>query len=76
MREKPPRCPRVINLSEVDDDMQTLYISAAADKFQFHVKAADGGTVDGIVRYHPFLYDKETYPQDPSNTPGNETLTW
>uniref|UniRef100_A0A4W6CK50 Structural maintenance of chromosomes flexible hinge domain containing 1 n=1 Tax=Lates calcarifer TaxID=8187 RepID=A0A4W6CK50_LATCA len=37
LQEKPSRCPRVMNLREVDDDMQTLYINAAADTFEFKV---------------------------------------
>ncbi|XP_029384888.1 structural maintenance of chromosomes flexible hinge domain-containing protein 1 isoform X2 [Echeneis naucrates] len=66
MREKPPKCPRMLNLREVDDDMQTLYINAAADTFEFKaVTGQDSGRVEGIIRYHPFLYDKETYPPDP-----------
>ncbi|XP_070783878.1 structural maintenance of chromosomes flexible hinge domain-containing protein 1 [Enoplosus armatus] len=65
LKEKPPRCPHVMNLREVDDDMQTLYISNAADTFEFNATEPDGGTVEGVIRYHPFLYDKETYPEDP-----------
>ncbi|XP_044033095.1 structural maintenance of chromosomes flexible hinge domain-containing protein 1 isoform X2 [Siniperca chuatsi] len=66
LREKPPRCPRAMNLKEVDDDMQTLYISNAAETFEFNASIEqDGGTVEGVIRYHPFLYDKETYPKDP-----------
>uniref|UniRef100_A0A671UZU4 Structural maintenance of chromosomes flexible hinge domain containing 1 n=1 Tax=Sparus aurata TaxID=8175 RepID=A0A671UZU4_SPAAU len=65
LREKPPRCPRVINIREVEDDMQSLYINTAADRFEFMAEQ-DGGTVEGIIRYHPFLYYKETYPEDPS----------
>lgn len=71
MQEKPSRCPRVMNLREVDDDMQTLYINAAADTFEFKVSTGlDTGTVEGVIRYHPFLYDKETYPQDPNAVQG------
>ncbi|KAM6971565.1 structural maintenance of chromosomes flexible hinge domain-containing protein 1 [Tautogolabrus adspersus] len=66
LREKPPRLPRVMNLREVEDDMQSLYINSAADTFEFRATAPnDGGRVEGIIRYHPFLYDRETYPQDP-----------
>lgn len=55
-----------MNLREVDNDMQTLYINAAADKFEFKATTGlDTGTVEGVIRYHPFLYDKETYPEDP-----------
>ncbi|XP_072234898.1 structural maintenance of chromosomes flexible hinge domain-containing protein 1 [Leuresthes tenuis] len=67
LREKPPKCPRAIHLREVSDDMQTLYINAAVDTFEFRAYVgSDGGTVEGIIRYHPFLYDKETYPKDPN----------
>ncbi|XP_071341029.1 structural maintenance of chromosomes flexible hinge domain-containing protein 1 isoform X2 [Trachinotus anak] len=66
MREKSPRCPRVMKLREVDDDMQTLYINASADTFEFKATTAqESGTVEGVIRYHPFLYDSETYPADP-----------
>ncbi|XP_023127166.2 structural maintenance of chromosomes flexible hinge domain-containing protein 1 isoform X1 [Amphiprion ocellaris] len=72
LREKPPKCPRAIHLREVEDDMQTLYINAAADTFEFRAStAADNGTVEGIIRYHPFLYDKETYPKRPE-APDND----
>uniref|UniRef100_UPI0037E73A68 structural maintenance of chromosomes flexible hinge domain-containing protein 1 n=1 Tax=Semicossyphus pulcher TaxID=241346 RepID=UPI0037E73A68 len=65
-REKSPKFPRAINLKEVVDDMQTLYINSAADTFEFKASASgDSGTVEGIIRYHPFLFDKETYPQEP-----------
>ncbi|XP_073343954.1 structural maintenance of chromosomes flexible hinge domain-containing protein 1 [Pagrus major] len=69
LREKLPRCPRVINIREVEDDMQTLYINTAADTFEFKAEQ-DGGTVEGTIRYHPFLYYKETYPKDPSAVQG------
>ncbi|XP_069552437.1 structural maintenance of chromosomes flexible hinge domain-containing protein 1 [Brachyistius frenatus] len=66
LRERPLRPPRVINLREVKDDVQTLYITAAADTFEFRASTGpDSGSVEGIIRYHPFLYDRETYPDDP-----------
>lgn len=69
LREKPPRCPRALSLKEVDDDMQSLYINSAADTFEFHaLTPEDGGIVEGVIRYHPFLYDRETYPKDPDAT--------
>ncbi|CAJ1082502.1 structural maintenance of chromosomes flexible hinge domain-containing protein 1 isoform X3 [Xyrichtys novacula] len=65
MREKPPKCPRAINLKEVENDMQTLYINSAADTFEFRATIPlDDHPVEGILRYHPFLYDRETYPQN------------
>ncbi|XP_019218618.1 structural maintenance of chromosomes flexible hinge domain-containing protein 1 isoform X2 [Oreochromis niloticus] len=79
LREKPNECPRVLNLREVDDDLQTLYINSAADTFEFKASAGPGGgTVEGVLRYHPFLYDKETYPKypddpkDPKDTSSSE----
>ncbi|XP_068199781.1 structural maintenance of chromosomes flexible hinge domain-containing protein 1 isoform X2 [Antennarius striatus] len=72
LREKPLRSPRVLNLREVDNDMQSLYIKAAAATFEFKATTEDGGTVEGLVRYHPFLYDKETYPKEVMEAPCNE----
>uniref|UniRef100_A0A3B3VGT4 Structural maintenance of chromosomes flexible hinge domain containing 1 n=1 Tax=Poecilia latipinna TaxID=48699 RepID=A0A3B3VGT4_9TELE len=54
-----------MNLREVEDDMQTLFINAAKDTFEFRATTPDRGIVEGLLRYHPFLYDKETYPEDP-----------
>ncbi|XP_054620867.1 structural maintenance of chromosomes flexible hinge domain-containing protein 1 [Dunckerocampus dactyliophorus] len=64
LREKLTKCPRVMNLREVNNDMQALYINNAADKFTFQAEVS-GAVVEGIIRYHPFLYDRETYPEDP-----------
>lgn len=64
------RLPRVINLREVDDDMETLYLNTAKDTFEFKVKQNGSGKVEGVIRYHPFLYDRETYPKDPSEAEG------
>ncbi|KAK2886592.1 hypothetical protein Q8A73_020538 [Channa argus] len=78
LREKPPKCPRMLNLREIEDDMQTLYINAAADTFEFKAFTTpdhpDSGTVEGILRYHPFLYHKETYPKEssPVQAPGGD----
>jgi len=64
-----------MDLREVLNDMQTLYINAAVDTFEFRASVGpDGGTVEGIIRYHPFLYDKETYPKDPNAAQG--ILNW
>lgn len=48
-------------LKDVDDDVQTLYIRSAASTFDFKAHV-NGAQVEGQLRYHPFLYDKETYP--------------
>ena len=68
--EKIPKIPRVVNLREIDNDMQTLYINSTADTFEFKAYVESDGIVEGILRYHPFLYDKETYPEDPYAVPG------
>lgn len=66
-----------MNLREVDDDMQTLYINSAVDTFEFKANPGlDLGTVEGVIRYHPFLYDKETYPEDPSAVQGNQNFKY
>ncbi|XP_030337144.1 structural maintenance of chromosomes flexible hinge domain-containing protein 1 isoform X2 [Strigops habroptila] len=59
------KVPKIVNLREIKDDMQTLYINTAADSFEFKAHFEGEGIVEGIIRYHPFLYDKETYPDDP-----------
>uniref|UniRef100_A0A8C7RL75 Structural maintenance of chromosomes flexible hinge domain containing 1 n=1 Tax=Oncorhynchus mykiss TaxID=8022 RepID=A0A8C7RL75_ONCMY len=63
--EKFPKIPRMVNLREIDNDMQTLYINTSADTFEFKACTDVDGIVEGILRYHPFLYDRETYPEDP-----------
>uniref|UniRef100_A0A8C9TQ52 Structural maintenance of chromosomes flexible hinge domain containing 1 n=1 Tax=Scleropages formosus TaxID=113540 RepID=A0A8C9TQ52_SCLFO len=59
------KLPRMLNLREVTDDMQTLYINSAVDTFEFRAHVGGDGVVEGTIRYHPFLYDRETYPEDP-----------
>uniref|UniRef100_G3NJK2 Structural maintenance of chromosomes flexible hinge domain containing 1 n=1 Tax=Gasterosteus aculeatus aculeatus TaxID=481459 RepID=G3NJK2_GASAC len=86
LREKPPKSPSVLNLREIDDDRQTLFLNATVDTFEFHAATEkDGGTVEGVIRYHPFLYDRETYPEDPDAPPAldddasdweNESAAW
>lgn len=77
LREKPDACPRVMNLREVQDDMQTLYINASAATFEFKATTElDSGTVEGVIRYHPFLYDTETYPSNPNAEQGIHTFPY
>ncbi|KAM3928403.1 structural maintenance of chromosomes flexible hinge domain-containing protein 1 [Leptodactylus fuscus] len=59
------KAPKILNLRENNDDMQTLYINSASDSFEFKALVEREGVVEGIIRYHPFLYDNETYPDDP-----------
>ncbi|XP_034339895.1 structural maintenance of chromosomes flexible hinge domain-containing protein 1 [Arvicanthis niloticus] len=60
------KTPKIVNLRDIQDDMQTLYINTAADSFEFKAHVEGDGVVEGVIRYHPFLYDRETYPDDPS----------
>uniref|UniRef100_A0A8C2LUV8 Structural maintenance of chromosomes flexible hinge domain-containing protein 1 n=1 Tax=Cricetulus griseus TaxID=10029 RepID=A0A8C2LUV8_CRIGR len=60
------KTPKIVNLREIQDDMQTLYINTASDSFEFKAHFEGDGVVEGVIRYHPFLYDRETYPDDPS----------
>ncbi|XP_062594603.1 structural maintenance of chromosomes flexible hinge domain-containing protein 1-like [Saccostrea cucullata] len=53
-----------INLRDIHDDMQSLYVRNSASQFFFKATTEGEGVVEGIIRYHPFLYDSETYPSD------------
>ncbi|OCT76683.1 structural maintenance of chromosomes flexible hinge domain-containing protein 1 [Xenopus laevis] len=59
------KSPKIVSLRELRDDMQTLYINTTADTFEFKALVEGEGVVEGVIRYHPFLYDQETYPEDP-----------
>ncbi|XP_073487531.1 structural maintenance of chromosomes flexible hinge domain-containing protein 1 [Aquarana catesbeiana] len=63
---------KTFNLRDVCDDMQTLYINSASESFEFKAVVEGDGVIEGIIRYHPFLYDKETYPDDPYFPTKNE----
>ncbi|XP_039610777.1 structural maintenance of chromosomes flexible hinge domain-containing protein 1 [Polypterus senegalus] len=60
------KVPRMVNLREIKDDMQSLYINSASDSFEFRTEVDGDGVVEGVIRYHPFLFDRETYPDDPN----------
>ena len=49
-------------LRDIEDDLQSQYIRSTASAFEFRAHCEGGGVVEGILRYHPFLYDRETYP--------------
>lgn len=63
MYDKAGRPPRVFNLRDIDSDVETQFVRSAASTFEFKA-AVDGGRIEGILRYHPFLYDHETFPAD------------
>ena len=54
----------VINLKDIDDDLQTRYIRSSANSFEFKATVEATGIVEGLIRYHPFLYDHETFPRE------------
>ncbi|KAK3088610.1 hypothetical protein FSP39_021256 [Pinctada imbricata] len=56
--------PYVINLRDIYDDMQSQYVQSAASQFFFKATVEGTHVVEGVMRYHPFLYDRETYPSD------------
>ncbi|XP_064651819.1 structural maintenance of chromosomes flexible hinge domain-containing protein 1-like isoform X2 [Lineus longissimus] len=56
--------PKVISLRDISDDMQTQYIRSAVCNFDFKATVEGTGVVEGVLRYHPFMYDRETYPSD------------
>ena len=62
--------PRILNLRDIDDDMQTQYIRSSAHGFEFKATVEGTGVVEGVLRYHPFLYDRETYPSDANDPRG------
>ncbi|WAR15911.1 SMHD1-like protein, partial [Mya arenaria] len=45
-------------------DIETQFVRGAASTFEFNA-VIEGAKVEGVLRYHPFLYDRETYPMDP-----------
>ena len=65
MKPRGERPTPVINLKDINDDMQTRYIrSSPASTFEFKATVEATGIVEGLMRYHPFLFDHETYPKD------------
>uniref|UniRef100_A0A6P8HCY5 Structural maintenance of chromosomes flexible hinge domain-containing protein 1-like isoform X2 n=1 Tax=Actinia tenebrosa TaxID=6105 RepID=A0A6P8HCY5_ACTTE len=58
--------PKGKALRTVDDDLQTQYIRTSASTFEFRAHVENAGCIEGVLRYHPFLYDRETYPMNES----------
>jgi hypothetical protein len=59
---KAGRDSKRLPLHLIEDDMQTRYIRLAKSTFEFKVDVPNAGEVEGVLRYHPFEYDHETYP--------------
>eukprot|EP00057_Strongylocentrotus_purpuratus_P003961 XP_003727734.1 PREDICTED: structural maintenance of chromosomes flexible hinge domain-containing protein 1 [Strongylocentrotus purpuratus] len=58
-----------LNLRDINDDLQSNFIRSAKDTFDFRVLVEGTGLVEGVLRYHPFLFDKESYPVDDGSVP-------
>lgn len=67
-----------VNLRDIHDDLESRYLQSASDIFEFTARTDGGvGVVEGSIRYHPFLFEKETYPLDSyadGNVPGDFCL--
>ncbi|XP_065063463.1 structural maintenance of chromosomes flexible hinge domain-containing protein 1-like isoform X2 [Rhopilema esculentum] len=55
-----------VSLSDIEDDLESLIVDSAASHFEFNAHVQEVGKVEGVLRYHPFLYDKETFPHSPN----------
>ena len=64
MFSKGQTLPKTVNLRDIQDDVQSAYIRSSSSTFEFKATVEGTGVVEGMLRYHPFLYDKETYPAD------------
>ncbi|XP_014770922.1 structural maintenance of chromosomes flexible hinge domain-containing protein 1 isoform X1 [Octopus bimaculoides] len=53
-----------LNLRDINDDLQSQFVKTGASVFDFKAKVEGAGVVEGVLRYHPFLYDHETFPTD------------
>uniref|UniRef100_A0AAV2L7V1 SMC hinge domain-containing protein n=1 Tax=Knipowitschia caucasica TaxID=637954 RepID=A0AAV2L7V1_KNICA len=63
---KTKKYPDVFHLRDIGTDLQSLYVKAAVSTFEFKACTnPEAGLVEGVIRYHPFLYDRETYPENP-----------
>ena len=67
--------PVSINLRDICHDTQTNFIRSAASTFEFKAIVEGTGVAEGVLRYHPFLYDRETYPMDHHDIRGNIFLS-
>ena len=53
---------------------QTQFIHTMTSSFEFKATVEGTGIVEGVLRYHPFLYDKETYPVDANIYTGQSSI--
>ena len=51
-------------LGKIEQDLETKYIRSSMDSFEYMFVGSDKvSKCEGVIRYHPFLYDRETKPQ-------------
>ncbi|CAN7988256.1 unnamed protein product [Ixodes hexagonus] len=65
---------KIANLRDIDTDMETLLIRSASDTFDFKATVDGTRVVEGQLRYHPFLYDHETFPVESSDRKGESAF--
>ncbi|CAM1306290.1 TMPRSS15 (predicted), partial [Pycnogonum litorale] len=55
---------KIANLRDVKDDLPSQLNNSSSATFEFRAIVEGTGVVEGMLRYHPFLYDHETFPTD------------
>ncbi|KAH9383739.1 hypothetical protein HPB48_025505 [Haemaphysalis longicornis] len=63
---------KVANLRDIDTDPETLLIRSTSDVFDFKATVDGTRVVEGQLRYHPFLYDHETFPPEQADLKANQ----
>ncbi|KAH6928130.1 hypothetical protein HPB50_012121 [Hyalomma asiaticum] len=58
---------KVANLRDIDTDPETLLIRSTSDRFDFKATVDGTRVVEGQLRYHPILFDHESYPSEHSD---------
>ena len=51
-----------VSLRDIKDDLESLFLKSSVSLFEFIAHVEGIGRVEGVLRYHPFLYNKETFP--------------
>ena len=51
-----------VSLTDIEDDLESLFLKSTSSLFEFNAHVEGVRKVEGVLRYHPFLYDKETFP--------------
>ena len=64
-------------MRDVETDAQSLFLRSTESSFEFQIRVPMSlgqvdtedqpvgnkeGIIEGVLRYHPFLHDRETYP--------------